>query len=181
MRVLDLRDEGASGYLEEKPPKKSTRPTKAKKPERWNPVTLSQYFGNNTRVRQWGHANPAPAKMMAGTFRRWHDVDGVTYREIAVAIDLFFDQFPADLEAPAGRLFIKQGFQWIAEAKGEIYQADLPQVQATSREMQRELHQLHDVWIAQHPEATEDERDIQLAAYWRKLKTERPEYAALYT
>lgn len=181
MWEIDLREtEGASATMPERPAKKSpTRPRTKGHPDKLNPVSLSQYFVNKARSHQWGHPNATPVKVLAGTFRRWRDDDGVTYREIAVAIDLFFDQLPPGLEAPAGKLFIKQGYQWITEAKGDIYERDLPKAKAASKELHRELRQTYEQWLAQHPEADQDMADRKYSEIWQDLKT-KPEYAIAY-
>lgn len=180
MNYVDLREtEGASDLAPENSRPRPTKPKAKRRPDQMNPVGLAQYFAAKTRSHQWGHPNATPIKVLAGTFRRWRDDDGVTYREIAIAIDLFFDQLPPGLEAPAGRLFIKQGFDWISKAKGDIYQQDLPKMKAASRALHQELHQLHAQWLAAHPEADQDAQDRRYSEIWMDLKTD-PKYAIAY-
>lgn len=181
MRVVDLRDEGASPYLDEAPKKAPPTKPKAprKRPGQQNPVTLAQYFANRARVHQWGHASPATIRELAGTFRRWRDEHGVSYREMATATDLFFEEFPADCEAPAGRVFIKQGFQWIAAAKGTIWDEELPKLQALNEQMWDEIYAEYDPLVAAHPEWSELERDALLSKLYNE-KRDLPAYAACY-
>lgn len=163
------------------------RPTrqkpKAKKktghPEKSNAHTVGQYFVALARSHQFGHAGAATLGQMTGTFRRWHHDDGVSYREILRAIDLFFDQLPPDLEAPAGRVFIKQGFDWIAQAKVDIYRQELPKIQEVNVEMWERIYADLDAWVAANPGATDEERSAMKAALFQQWKRE-PKYAVAY-
>jgi hypothetical protein len=76
-------------------------------------------------------------------------------------------------------VFIKQGFDWISAAKGDIYQQDLPKMRAASKALHQELHQLHAQWLAANPEASQDEQDRRYSEIWQELKTDA-KYAVAY-
>lgn len=178
MNYIDLREtEGPPSTLQENPKKAPTKP-KAKTPERLNPVTLAEYTVNKFRQLQWGTPGAVTAKEFGRHYRDWHNNEGVEYREIKTAVDLICDQWPG-LDMPIGRVFIKQRFDWITKAKGDIYQQDLPKMKAASRALHQELHQLHAQWLAAHPEADQDAQDRRYSEIWMDLKTD-PKYAIAY-
>lgn len=183
MQRTNLREtEGPSATLPDEPVKKPTRP-KAKKahPEKQNAMTVGQYFVTKARAHQWGHPGAATVGQMTGTFRRWHNDEGVSYREILRAIDIFFAQLPADLSAPAGKIFIKQGFDWITQAKGDIYREELPKIQEINVEMWEHIYADLDAWITENPGSTQEERSAMKAALWHKWRYEEdPKYALPY-
>jgi len=155
-----------------------TRP-KAKSPEKLNPVTLAEYTVCKFRRLQWGTPGAVTAKELGGHFRRWHHDEGVCYREIKVAVDLFCEEWP-EIDVPAGRLFIKQRFDWITKAKEFIYQQDLPKKQAANRAMWDQIQADLDNWLAENPDATKEQEDAMTAALWQEWKQD-PRYAISYT
>jgi len=155
-----------------------TRP-KAKSPEKLNPVTLAEYTVCKFRRLQWGTPGAVTAKELGGHFRRWHHDEGVCYREIKVAVDLFCEEWP-EIDVPAGRLFIKQRFDWITKAKEFIYQQDLPKKQAANRAMWDQIQSDLDNWLAENPGATKEQEDAMTAALWQEWKKD-PRYAISYT
>lgn len=163
--VIDVRDH-------------PTKP-KAKSPEKFNPVTLGDYMVNKVRRLQWGTPGAVTAREYGGHFRRWHHDEGVCYREIKVAIDLFCEDWPG-IDVPAGRLFIKQRFTWITRAKEEIYQQELPVKQAANRAMWDQIQADLDNWLSENPAATKEQEDAMTAALWQTWKQD-PRYAISYT
>lgn len=158
-------------------------PTGGKTPKkcgtkRMNAVTLAADFVNMARTLQFGHPTPATHVQMRGAFRRWHD-QGVDYRTIERAIQLFRDAWSPDIQAPAGKLFIKQAEQWIAAARDDIYAEELPKIQEINVEMWERVYADLDAWVADHPEATTEERSAMKAALWQHWKRE-PKYAVAY-
>jgi hypothetical protein len=164
--VIDVRDP------------RPTRP-KAKSPEKLNPVTLAEYTVHKFRRLQWGTPGAVTAKELGGHYRRWHHDEGVCYREIKIAVDLFCEEWP-EIDVPAGRLFIKQRFDWITKAKEFIYQQDLPKKQAANRAMWDQIQADLDNWLAENPGATKEQEDAMTAALWQTWKQD-PRYAISYT
>lgn len=163
--VIDVRDH-------------PTKP-KAKSPEKFNPVTLGDYMVNKVRRLQWGTPGAVTAREYGGHFRRWHHDEGVCYREIKVAIDLFCEEWPG-IDVPAGRLFIKQRFTWITRAKEEIYQQELPVKQAANRAMWDQIQADLDHWLSENPDATQAQEHAMTAALWQTWKQD-PRFAISYT
>lgn len=183
MRVLDLRDEGAQGFLDEKPPKKKspTKP-KAKRPERLNAGTTAEYTVNRFRQLQWGTPGAVSAAEFGRHFSRWHRDDGVSYREIVMAVELLCEEWPhLGLDVPVGRLFIKQRFDWITKAKEAIYHEDLPKKVAADREMWDAIYADLAVWKSDHPAATEAECRAAKAGLYQYYRYDpESKFAAVY-
>lgn len=168
MNYIDLREtEGASALAPENSRLRPTKPKAPRQPERWNAATVAKYAADLARVHQWGHPSPVPLKVYMGTFRRWCVESGVTYRKIVKALDCFYDQLPPDLEAPAGRVFIKQGFQWITTANEAIYQEELPRKQAANHALWAQVRADLAIWAADNPGATADEQAAMKASLYQ--------------
>lgn len=139
---MDTRpDEGLQGCLLDDPtPKKSggrkqpapTRTTKERIEQRLSAAGQADRFADAARLKQPGVPDAGNPSACGRAFARWHE-QGVSYKEIRAAQDLFWQEFDPTLGPPAWKVFVAQSSVWIDAAKEAIYQEELPKKRAENQ------------------------------------------------